>query len=180
MAWLIRRSIDTDAVFVFVNLGEVATEAQRLDGMGFHASASRYLARDGNGRTPFEALVEQHCQNDAALMRMRIIVRDADVRCHTRILDMGPPSTRGSNVHGSNNASRSCQVDDRRVPSLSERILAADRREHGCVRVGNDVRFRGDGPAQQRADHPCHHRPSHNGRLFPRSQKVARSVEQPI
>jgi hypothetical protein len=79
-AWLIRRFIDTHAVFVFVNPGEVATEAQRLDGIGFHAPGSRYPARDGNGRTPFEALVEEHCQNDAALMRMRIIVRDADAQ----------------------------------------------------------------------------------------------------
>jgi hypothetical protein len=78
-AWLIRRFIDPDAVFVFVSPGEVAAEAERLDGVGFHAPGTSYPARDGQGRTPFEALVYERCPNDAALRRMCTIVRDADV-----------------------------------------------------------------------------------------------------
>lgn len=78
-AWLIRRFIDPDAVFVFVKPGDVASEARRLNGIGFHAPDTRYPARDANGRTPFEALVEEHCHDDPALMQMKIIVRDADL-----------------------------------------------------------------------------------------------------
>jgi hypothetical protein len=78
-AWLIRRFIDREAVFVFTTPGEVAGEAQRLGGTGFHAPGTQYPARDQQGRTPFEALVEERCPNDAALRRMSVIVRDADV-----------------------------------------------------------------------------------------------------
>jgi hypothetical protein len=77
--WLIRRFIDRDARLVFVNPGEVADEARRLDGIGFHAPGTEYPARDALGRTPFEALVEDRCPGDAALALMRVIVRDADV-----------------------------------------------------------------------------------------------------
>lgn len=84
-AWLIRRFVDTSAVFVFVNPGDVAAEARCLEGVGFHAPGTRYPARDANGRTPFEAIVEERCQDDAALMRMRVIVRDADTRTDTAV-----------------------------------------------------------------------------------------------
>lgn len=78
-AWLIRRFIDPEATFVFAAPGEVAVEAQRLNGVGFHAPGTRYPARDSEGRTPFEALVDERCSEDAALGRMRVIIRDADV-----------------------------------------------------------------------------------------------------
>jgi hypothetical protein len=51
-AWLIRRFVDPEAAFVFVAPGEVAAEAQRLDGVGFHAPGTPYPARDAQGRTP--------------------------------------------------------------------------------------------------------------------------------
>jgi hypothetical protein len=78
-AWLIRRFIDRSAVFVFVSPGEVAEEAKRLGGVGFHAPGTDYPARDARGRTPFEALVEDRCADDAALRAMSVIVRHADV-----------------------------------------------------------------------------------------------------
>src|SRR5215203_2421455 len=65
--WLIRRFIDPDAEFVFVAPGEVAAEAQRLGGIGFHAPGTAYPARDARGRIPFEALVADRCPDDAAL-----------------------------------------------------------------------------------------------------------------
>ena len=40
--WLIRRFIDPDAHFVFVGPGEVALEAHRLAGIGFHAPGTAY------------------------------------------------------------------------------------------------------------------------------------------
>jgi hypothetical protein len=78
-AWLIQRFIDPEAVFVFVSPADVAAEAERLGGTGFHARGTRYPARGVEGRTPFEALVYERCPDDAALCRMSAIVRDADV-----------------------------------------------------------------------------------------------------
>ena len=78
-AWLIRRFIDPEALFVFVSPGEVAVEARRLNGIGFHAPETNYPARDERGRTPFDALVEDRCPDDPALRLMATIVRDADV-----------------------------------------------------------------------------------------------------
>jgi hypothetical protein len=78
-AWLIRRFIDPDATFVFVAAGEVAAEARRLGGTGFHAPGVKYPARDAGGRTPFEALVDEYCSNDPALRLMSVIVKHADV-----------------------------------------------------------------------------------------------------
>lgn len=77
--WLIRRFIDPEAIFVFVGAGEVAAEARRLEGVGFHAPGTNYLPRDAQGRTPFEALVDERCPDDPALRSMSAIVRDADV-----------------------------------------------------------------------------------------------------
>jgi hypothetical protein len=76
--WLIRRFIDPQATLLFVGPGEVAAEALRLKGVGFHAPGTKYPARGDGGRTPFEALVEEYCPDDAALRRMAVIVRDAD------------------------------------------------------------------------------------------------------
>ena len=78
-AWLVRRFIDPEAVFLFVSPGDVAAEAARVGGIGFHAPGARYPARDDRGRTPFEVLVEERCPDDAALGQMSVIVRDADV-----------------------------------------------------------------------------------------------------
>ena len=77
-AWLIRRFIDPDATFVFVGGAEVAAEAARLDGVGFHAPGTAYPARDAQGRTPFEALAADRCPNDEVLRAMGVIVRHAD------------------------------------------------------------------------------------------------------
>ncbi len=77
-AWLIRRFIDPAATFVFVGGAEAAAEAQRLDGVGFHAPGTAYPARDDQGRTPFEALVADRCADDEVLRAMSVIVRHAD------------------------------------------------------------------------------------------------------
>jgi hypothetical protein len=78
-AWLIRRFIDPGATLVFVNPADVVTEARRLGGISFHAPGADYPARDGQGRIPFEALVQERCADDPALKRMAAIVKDADV-----------------------------------------------------------------------------------------------------
>ncbi|HEV7703133.1 MAG TPA: chromate resistance protein ChrB domain-containing protein [Gemmatimonadaceae bacterium] len=78
-AWLIRRFVDPEAIFVFVAAGEVGNEARRLGGTGFHAPGTMYPARDARGRTPFEAIAEDRCGDDVTLRAMSVIVRHADV-----------------------------------------------------------------------------------------------------
>jgi hypothetical protein len=78
-AWLVRRFVDPDAVFVFVGAADVAATARSLGGVGFHAPDTAYPPRDADGRTPFEALVAEKCAHDPALVEMSVIVRHADV-----------------------------------------------------------------------------------------------------
>jgi hypothetical protein len=77
-AWLIRRFIDAEATFRFVDEPEVVALQEGLGAVGFHAAGARYPALNARGQTAFEALVEEHCAADAALVAMGRIVHDAD------------------------------------------------------------------------------------------------------
>jgi hypothetical protein len=77
-AWLIRRFIDPEAVFLFVEPDEVATIQQRDGATGFDAPRATYPHKDEKGRCSFEALVEQYCPQDTVLREMAQIVRGAD------------------------------------------------------------------------------------------------------
>ncbi len=76
-AWFVRRFLDPEAELVFVEPGEVAT-VQQSGAIGFDAPGARYPHRDEHGRCSFEALVEEHRPNDAALRRLAFIVHCAD------------------------------------------------------------------------------------------------------
>ena len=77
-AWLVRRFIDRDATFRFVEPDEVAMIQAHEGAIGFDAAGARYPHKDGAGRCAFEALVEEHRPDDAALRAMARIVRGAD------------------------------------------------------------------------------------------------------
>ena len=77
-AWLIRRFIDPEATFLFVDAGEIPDVQRREGAIGFDAPAARYPHRDQHGRCSFEALVDEHCPDDAALRRLAHIVHGAD------------------------------------------------------------------------------------------------------
>ena len=77
-AWLVRRFIDPDATFQFVEPAEVAEVERREGAIGFDAPGARYPHKDAQGRCSFEALVEEHCAGDEALRRLARIVRSAD------------------------------------------------------------------------------------------------------
>ena len=49
-AWLIRRFIDRDAVFLFVEPGEVVEIQQREHATGFDAPGATYPHQDAEGR----------------------------------------------------------------------------------------------------------------------------------
>jgi len=77
-AWLVRRFIDPEAVFLFVEPDEVAIIQQREGAKGFDAPGATYPHKDDKGRCSFEALVEQYCSEDPVLRAMACIVRGAD------------------------------------------------------------------------------------------------------
>ncbi len=77
-AWLIRRFIDPEASLLFVGPDEVVAVQQQEGAAGFDAPAASYPHRDEHGRCSFEALVEEHRPNDAALGRLARIVHGAD------------------------------------------------------------------------------------------------------
>lgn len=77
-AWLIKRFIDPAATFRFVQADEV-TEVQQSEGArGFDAPGATYPHRDERGRCSFEALVDEHCAQDPALVKLARIVHGAD------------------------------------------------------------------------------------------------------
>jgi len=77
-AWLVRRFIDHEATFQFVEPQQVA-EVQRATGaIGFDAPGARYPHGDERGRCSFEALVDEHCADDQTLRRIARIVHCAD------------------------------------------------------------------------------------------------------
>ena len=77
-AWLIRRFIDRQAEFIFVEPDEVAAVQQREGAQGFDAPGATYPHKDATGRCSFEALVAEYCPNDPVLEQIARIVRGAD------------------------------------------------------------------------------------------------------
>jgi len=77
-AWLIRRFVDPNAELVLVEPERVAEFQQRESAIGFDAPGARYPHVDDRGRCSFEALVEEHRPDDAALCELARIVHGAD------------------------------------------------------------------------------------------------------
>jgi hypothetical protein len=77
-AWLIRRFIDPEAIFLFVAPEEVAEVQRREGARGFDAPGATYPHKDEKGRCSFEALASEYRPADAALHELARIVRGAD------------------------------------------------------------------------------------------------------
>jgi len=90
-AWLVRRFIDPDAEFVFVDPADVAFVREQEHAVGFDAPAARYPHRDAEGRCSFEALVAEHLSDDGALRALARIVHGADFADEVEL----PPESSG-------------------------------------------------------------------------------------
>ena len=77
-AWLIRRFIDPQAEFIFVEPTAVAQVQQAQGAKGFDAPGATYPHQDAKGRCSFEALVDEYCAQDRVLQQIARIVRGAD------------------------------------------------------------------------------------------------------
>jgi len=77
-AWLIRRFIDPQATFLFVEPDKVAEVQQREGAKGFDAPGATYLHKNAQGQCSFEALVEEYCPGDITFREMARIIHRAD------------------------------------------------------------------------------------------------------
>ena len=77
-AWLVRRFVDAQAQFVFVDDAEVAPVQTGERAIGFDAPGARYPHDDDRHRCSFEALVQEHRPHDRALQELARIVHGAD------------------------------------------------------------------------------------------------------
>jgi hypothetical protein len=77
-AWLVRRFIDPEASFRFVDPDDVARVQQDEGGIGFDAPGARYPHKDSAGRCSFEALARECRPRDPALRELARIVHWAD------------------------------------------------------------------------------------------------------
>jgi hypothetical protein len=79
--WLIRRFIDPEAQFLFVEEGELLELAQRENAIPFDAPRIPEIKLNHRGlRCSFDAIMEDFQLHDPALQRLALIVRAADVR----------------------------------------------------------------------------------------------------
>jgi hypothetical protein len=77
-AWLIRRFIDPQAEFIFVEPEQVAEMQTQQGAKGFDAPGATYPHKDARGRCSFEALVDEYCSGDPVLKQIARVVRGAD------------------------------------------------------------------------------------------------------
>jgi hypothetical protein len=79
--WLIRRFVDPDARFLFVDEAQLLESAQREDATPFDAPRISEIKLNHRGeRCTFEAILEDFKLSDPALARLALIVRAADVK----------------------------------------------------------------------------------------------------
>jgi hypothetical protein len=78
-AWLVRRFIDPEAEFVFVEPEQVAGIQAADAAVGFDAPGARYPHQDARGRCSFEALVDEHCAKDPVLVELAVIIHGTDL-----------------------------------------------------------------------------------------------------
>ena len=79
-AWLVRRFIDPQAEFIFVDPDQVAGIQTAEGALGFDAPGATYPHQDARGHCSFEALVEERCADDAALKDLARIIHGADLK----------------------------------------------------------------------------------------------------
>jgi len=79
--WLIKRFIDQEADFIFVDEEELLDCAQSMQAIPFDAPRIKEINLNHRGeRCTFEAIIEDYKISDPALKRLALIVRAADVK----------------------------------------------------------------------------------------------------
>jgi hypothetical protein len=88
--WLIRRFVDPDAEFLFVPESDLLNAAGRHGAIPFDAPRISAIKLNHRGdRCTFEAIIEDYKLQDAALQRLALIVRAADVKGQEHVAPEG-------------------------------------------------------------------------------------------
>lgn len=79
--WLIRRFVDKDAEFIFVEEDQLLNRAESMKAIPYDAPRIPEIKLNHRGqKCTFEAIIEDYKLNDPALQRVALIVRAADVK----------------------------------------------------------------------------------------------------
>jgi hypothetical protein len=79
--WLIKRFIDPQAEFLFVEEKDLVEKANQEDAIPFDAPKIETIKLNHCGpRCTFEAIIEDYAISDPALSRLAVIVRAADIK----------------------------------------------------------------------------------------------------
>ena len=79
--WLIKKFVDPQADFLFVEEKDLLSESKRESAIPFDAPKIDAIKLNHRGpRCTFEAIIEDHSISDPAVQRLGLIVRAADVR----------------------------------------------------------------------------------------------------
>jgi hypothetical protein len=88
--WLIKRFVDREAEFLFVPEDKLLEAALRENATPFDASRLPEVKLNHRGdRCTFEAILEDYNLSDAALQRLGLIVRAADVKGQEHVAPEG-------------------------------------------------------------------------------------------
>ncbi len=79
--WLIRRFVDPQAEFLFVEEKDLLEKAKQEGAIPFDAPKIEAIKLNHRGsRCTFEAIIEDYRISDSALLRLALIVRAADIK----------------------------------------------------------------------------------------------------
>jgi hypothetical protein len=78
--WLVRRFIDPEAEFIFVDPSEVSLIQTTQGTIGFDAPRATYPHKNADGFCSFAALIHERFSHDTVLMEMARIVQAADFK----------------------------------------------------------------------------------------------------
>lgn len=88
--WLIRRFVDKDAEFIFVEESELLRLAESMKAIPYDAPRIPEVKLNHRGqRSSFEAIIEDYKISDPALQRLALIVRAADVKGQEHVAPEG-------------------------------------------------------------------------------------------
>jgi len=88
--WLIRRFVDPEAEFLFVDESELLAAANREKATPFDAPRLRDIKLNHRGeRCTFEAILEDYNLRDPGLKRLALIVRAADIKGQEQVAPEG-------------------------------------------------------------------------------------------
>lgn len=88
--WLIRRFVDKDAEFIFVEEDQLLRLAESMQAIPYDAPRIAGIKLNHRGeRCTFEAIIEDYKLIDPALQRLALIVRAADVKGQEQLAPEG-------------------------------------------------------------------------------------------